>query len=213
VDGERGGTWIGVNDQGVAACVVNRYPEPAPAPGRISRGLLLASLLDVRTCREALRRIEAANLDRYAPCHIACFEPGAPVLIVTLDGRGADLATWARPGLVLVSSATDQAAAEAARRVLFDTVAGGRGLDAEALDRLHGSHLPDRGPLSVCMHREDAETVSSTRIVVRGDAAELRYTPGPPCLGQPAVSGRLPLRRHDGAATGRGADNRLSATG
>ena len=62
------------------------------------------------------------------------------------------------------------------------------------LQRLHRSHGPERGPYSVCMHREDAATVSYTEITVSRKAATLRYTPGAPCCTAPRPALRLPLQ-------------------
>ena len=41
-----GGTWLGVNDWGVAAAVLNRHGSLGPAPGRRSRGELVLEALD-----------------------------------------------------------------------------------------------------------------------------------------------------------------------
>ena len=41
-----GGSWLGVNDWGVAAAVLNRHGSLGPAPGRRSRGELVLEALD-----------------------------------------------------------------------------------------------------------------------------------------------------------------------
>src|ERR1700751_3950190 len=41
-----GGSWLGVNDWGVAAAVLNRGGSLGPAPGRRSRGELVLEALD-----------------------------------------------------------------------------------------------------------------------------------------------------------------------
>lgn len=41
-----GGTWLGLNDYGVVACVLNRANSLGPAPGRRSRGELVLEALD-----------------------------------------------------------------------------------------------------------------------------------------------------------------------
>ena len=47
--------------------------------------------------------------------------------------------------------------------------------------RLHSSHDPEPGAYSVCMHRDDAVTVSMTLVEVSGDTATMRYHDGSPC--------------------------------
>jgi len=49
------------------------------------------------------------------------------------------------------------------------------------LRRLHRSHLPERGPFSICMHRSDAATVSYTEVAVSDRHATMRYKAGPSC--------------------------------
>jgi hypothetical protein len=49
------------------------------------------------------------------------------------------------------------------------------------LRRLHRSHLPQTGPFSTCMHRNDAATVSYTEIVVSDQHALMRYGNAAPC--------------------------------
>jgi hypothetical protein len=63
----------------------------------------------------------------------------------------------------------------------------------EWLRRLQRAHGPERGPYSICMHREDATTVSYTEVVVSHTTATLRYTPGAPCCTAPRPALRLAL--------------------
>lgn len=46
LDLEAGGSWLGVNDHGVAAAVLNRRHSLGPAPGKRSRGELVLDALD-----------------------------------------------------------------------------------------------------------------------------------------------------------------------
>ncbi len=41
-----GGTWMGLNDSGVVACILNRHGSLGPAPGKRSRGELVLEALD-----------------------------------------------------------------------------------------------------------------------------------------------------------------------
>ncbi len=58
-----GGTWMGLNDYGVTACVLNRRGTLGPAPGLRSRGELPLEALDhadAETAAEALSHIDSA---------------------------------------------------------------------------------------------------------------------------------------------------------
>jgi hypothetical protein len=58
-----GGSWLGLNDEGVVACVMNRMNTLGPAPGRRSRGELVLEALDhadATAAAEALRELDPA---------------------------------------------------------------------------------------------------------------------------------------------------------
>src|SRR5882724_8716006 len=48
IDGDLGGSWIGVNEFGLSLCLLNRYQdgEQSATESKKSRGLLLAGLMD-----------------------------------------------------------------------------------------------------------------------------------------------------------------------
>ena len=63
LDVAAGGTWLGVNDDGLVAAVLNRRGTLGPEPGKRSRGELVLEALDhaeARAAAEALRAIEPA---------------------------------------------------------------------------------------------------------------------------------------------------------
>jgi hypothetical protein len=62
------------------------------------------------------------------------------------------------------------------------------------LRRLHCSHQPERGAFSVCMHRDDAETVSYTEIIAGQDGARMRHAAGALCKERPGAPSFLSLR-------------------
>ena len=57
------------------------------------------------------------------------------------------------------------------------------GIDDRALRHhaFHSSHEPQCGATSVCMHREDARTVSLSEITSSRGQVQFRYFDGPPC--------------------------------
>ena len=58
-----GGSWLGINDHGVVAGILNRHGSLGPAPGQRSRGELVLEALDhadARAAAEALVHIEPA---------------------------------------------------------------------------------------------------------------------------------------------------------
>jgi hypothetical protein len=190
LDGDFGGSWIAANEHGLTLAVENGYTDlddvaHEPASGFESRGLLLISLVDARDSDEALRRIEAQDLHRFRS-----------FLLTIFDARGtATLASWlsgtrnveTSPSMPLVSSSFETLDVRRSRQELFrrmvERPAGAA--RAELHRAYHESHLPERGPRSVCMHRPEAETVSFSHVEVDAREVRFHYAPHSPCRGRP----------------------------
>jgi len=203
LDGQSHGTWIGANDRGVTLAILNRWHEsPMRADGEwISRGLLVTSLLEETSKDNVERRLRDQPLGLYQPFTLAAFEVGRGVRLFAWNGKDLALSEVVATGLVLTSSGFDQEQATRDRGALFQ-----RWQDfdphpthptdptPESFERIHASHIPEKGPLSICMHRPEAGTVSFTRIDVRPASIDVAYVPGPPGETKERIS--RPLQRH-----------------
>jgi hypothetical protein len=184
-DGDHGGAWLGVNQFGLTLNLLNRYDDLQPGGGRDyrSRGLLLNSLLDCQSLAEFAARIVRAQLARYRPFTLLALLPGEPAMLAHWDGRLRSIEHFAEAARPLVSSAYRPLAVAAARRQLFWRMAAAAGrLTPELCHDFHHSHAPERGPLSVCMHRADAATVSFSHIKVTERMIEFAYRGQAPCV-------------------------------
>lgn len=205
-DGDAGGTWVGVDERGLALTVLNGDgPAAAPAPADpVSRGLLVLELLERRTPREVLDELQrraAAGALRFKPFKLLAVAPGegvAPARLWRGDWDGARLQVSEHDGPQCVTSSGVQPAevqhrrgAEFARlvervRPSLRANASEEEVDAlvAAVHALHASHeagAPGGDAYSVCMHRAEARTVSSTVIVAGCEAVEMNYLAGWPC--------------------------------
>ena len=70
-DLEAGGTWLGRNDSGVVAGVLNRPGALGPAAGRRSRGELVLEALDHADARTAARALADLDGRAYRPFNLA----------------------------------------------------------------------------------------------------------------------------------------------
>jgi hypothetical protein len=194
-DPEGGGTWLGVNEHGVTTCLLNRF-DSAP-PGLTSRGLLVASLLDCTGPGEVRARIAGAALGRYAPFTMVTCAPGLPAQILGWSGEVLTTETVEPSGLVLTSSSVSPGQVRRVREVAF------READhrPESLATLHRSHTPSPSAFSICMHREDAETVSLCRVDVDPQRVRLEYLAGSPCRLPPSTVLALPRAGRTAAIT------------
>ena len=62
-----GGTWSGVNDEGVVACILNRENTLGPLKGKRSRGELVLEALDHADARDAARALAELDTGAYRP--------------------------------------------------------------------------------------------------------------------------------------------------
>lgn len=193
-DGDQLGTWIGANELGVTLGLLNRFEEsPARSTGGAfrSRGLLVTSLLDVGDQHGLEHRLRDSDLSIYQPFTLASFASGEAARLFAWNGAQLDRRDITGSGLVLTSSGYDQVEASRIRGALFEEAEGLGRSSAEVFEALHRSHLPERGPVSICMHREEAATVSYTRVAVRPGSVEMTYVPGPPGETTESVVARL----------------------
>jgi hypothetical protein len=188
-DADGGGTWVGVNTAGMVATLLNNYPADAArqAPADpLSRGVLVPrvlALLNWDQVYESSLRWE--DVERFRPFELvvanAALDTTASGLRMMWDG--AELRMWGVDfPSALTSSGVDAVAVEASRRgALASLLESGADWSRERVDAVFGGHVPERGASSVCMHRDDASTVSHTRIEVTPSHVALTYYDGPLC--------------------------------
>jgi hypothetical protein len=171
-DADAGGTWIAVNQRGMSLALLNYY-SAEHQPGRQSRGLLIPQLI-------AYTASEVGNVLAQLP-----LTDFAPFSLVLAGGRKFEVARW--DGKTLASfrpvapPVTSSSVAENQAGLSRSATYASFSHDEQGHLAFHRSHLPERGPLSPCMHRADARTVSFTVISVAPDRVEMVYADGPPC--------------------------------
>ena len=177
VDGDFGGTWIGTNEFGVSACLLNGAAAAIlPTEPLRSRGLLLLDLLPLPSLAAMWDRIGQTDVSACAPFTLAAIEPGHPTAVLEWDCLRKHSRSEPADRGMLTSSSFDSEGVRQARLEEYGRVCNGDGL----FD-FHRSHRPTRSAYSTCMHRADAKTVSFSRIRVLHGETEFSYTPGAPC--------------------------------
>ena len=165
-----GGTWIGINDAGLAAALLNRNINAAqPGDDRPlrSRGLIIPRLLDASATAEAVDMAAELNPALFKPFRLLVLQRMTAALL-TSDGLTLSLETpsLSQP-LMLTSSSLGDALVEPPRRRLFEQLMmknDSGWLRAQA--DFHDHQWPLRPDLSVRMQRPDARTVSRTVVNV-----------------------------------------------
>jgi hypothetical protein len=80
-DQEAGGTWLGVNDQGVAAAILNRVGSLGPADDKKSRGILPLLALDQNNANEAAQAVCALDGSDFRPFNMVIADAGGAIWI------------------------------------------------------------------------------------------------------------------------------------
>lgn len=188
IDGNFGGTWIGVNDRGLTLCLLNASPADG-ASGRISRGLLVLELLASASPESVLYTLKHTNLEDYSAFTLVVVASRMPVMSTHWDQSSKPLPITHESAHGVISSSSFEPDGVIKRRVDLYTRTARRGA------AYHASHENGPGASSVCMHREDAETVSFTRVSVTTHNVSLAYSPQAPCRGIRPATLSLPLHR------------------
>lgn len=191
-----GGTWIGVNENGLAAALVNWYARTHGA-GRRSRGEIIPLVLGAADLGEADCLMRTISTSAFNPFRLLLFSAHEKRAAMwnCADGVLERIAvSWTRAHWF--SSGYDEVSASAVRgHTILQAAAEADAGSIDWVRRLHRSHTPDRGPFSLCMHREDACTVSYTEVHAAPGSTGCRYSAGSPCCRAETVSAELVAAR------------------
>lgn len=196
LDGDHGGSWITVNHFGLTLCLLNRFDD---SPGGIigeytSRGLLLPELIDCSSLKMVSKRMDDAKCFRFRPFTLVALVTGQPAMVIDWTGSETITKSEAENLIPITSSSLQEGNVVLERKGQFEEMVLERSrVDDDLLFEFHRSHLPERGPASVCMHRPDARTVSMSTVTVTQKVIEFVYHPNSPC--RQAMADRLQLER------------------
>jgi len=173
IDAERGGTWLAANEKGLAVGLLNHYrvpwddSVPASSRGQLVRKLAEAPALDALP--EWIRRETAGRL---CPPFTLLAWQGERVQKFHWDTRRL---TRGRLDLPFITSSSWQSSrVEKWRRNLFieKVLQGGW-----AREKFHRLVVPGQEASSVCMTRDNAQTVSLTICRIAPGLVKMEYFP------------------------------------
>ena len=102
LDQQAGGSWLGINDQGLVAGIMNRPQSLGPAAGKRSRGELVLEALDHADAREAAAALAELDPEAYRPFNLILADNTA-AFWVRHAGAGIDAAAIPR-GLSMLTA-------------------------------------------------------------------------------------------------------------
>jgi uncharacterized protein with NRDE domain len=186
-----GGTWLGINAQGLVVGLTNHWTGKAADPNRSSRGELVRSLLrmdSAESCRMLLRQRDPRQTN---PCMVLCAEIGGEAFWAASE-RGLHPQPIGDDIFALGNRLPIDGKAQKIERAreLFRAAVSSRVDDSveswvRALQSPLAHHSGDRGPAeSICVHTDRGfGTVSSTILLLEPELGDsvLWHAAGPPC--------------------------------
>jgi len=177
VDPDGGGSWIGVNDVGLAIVLINRSAG-GRSKGAESRGLIVTPLLGESSLEGCASAAETLDSGGYQPFRLLAVQSGGALVADAEGGRVCLHAFDLSQPRMLTSSSVDAAATAAFRGEQFRTIVlAARGDRAAAQQQFHCQQDPERSSVSVLMSRAEARTVSRTTVDLGPRAAYFLYEP------------------------------------
>jgi hypothetical protein len=175
-DPEGGGTWLAASLRGFAVALLNRYPDtfPGAATPVRSRGLLVTELAMKADPAAAAGALRATGAAPYRPFYL---------LILGTDGDrgfvwdGDGLEARQIPGCFLTTSSFEPERIAALRHRAWEAAGPELRGDPEAAARLMRETRPEDPAAGLTMDRDDARTVSQTRLILEPGHLKMSYAP------------------------------------
>lgn len=180
-DADAGGTWIAVNQFGVTVCLLNHYQFEQIETYKkwTSRGEMVRRFAVTTSLAEAQALFDSLDLDEYRAFRMFIIDHKSGNRLCVWDGHSArverDVSTPKS------SSSVDAKHVKSVRKNLFANLNLASSKSSKDYIDYHASHLPARSKESVCMHRDDANTVSLSHVSVSSQGISFRYADGSPC--------------------------------
>ncbi len=180
IDPQGGGSWLTVNTSGLTLALLNFYQGRLPKGKLTSRGRLIVSLAAMLHVEAIIEALNAMELTQYAPFSLLVFSAsGLSVDLIRWTGKKMERLEQQSP---LISSAFKYGEVAAERMNCYRKFFPTDSIEENNFIEFHRSHQPSASAYSVCMHRDDAQTMSFSQIKVDGDSVEFNYHDGPPCI-------------------------------
>ncbi|MBF4256348.1 hypothetical protein EAY27_06830 [Vibrio anguillarum] len=187
IDPAGGGSWISLNECGLALCLLNNYqgkiPQGVDAERLVSRGQLLKHLSSQVSVEKVIQAFTQLNLQQFAPFTLLAFDPNLTdvqgnVMALAWNGEQSQIAVTQSP---LFSSSVDLEQVQHYRSQLYQALIAKENSVQQRL-KFHAHHHVAHPHWAPCMHRQDAHTVSFTYLRVTQQQQYMTYISGSPCL-------------------------------
>lgn len=188
LDAQAGGTWLGINAQGLFVALTNRRTQQAhPSPR--SRGLLVKDLLAAcHSAEHAADALRALSGERYNPFNVLAADARRAFVAMHRGARAGGVRVYeSAPGAHVIGNADPDARDHPKTARILRRAEQIAAADAEAapaaLAELCRSHEGGDPLEAVCIHAEGYGTRSSTLLCLARQHEESRFlfASGAPC--------------------------------
>ncbi|HKI44549.1 MAG TPA: NRDE family protein [Balneolales bacterium] len=185
IDGDKGGTWIGVNQHGLSLCIMNWHSVKQPIGDSnefISRGWIIPNLMDSINLEDCDHQLKQLSLDKTKPFRLLGIQP-SPLAAKEWSWDMHELHVRNLPVKqnIWTSSGWKPDHVHNTRKRVFDKFWHHHDLiDVGNIQTLHATQLPEPGPLAISMSHPKAMTVSNTIIELTPTETIMHYLDGFP---------------------------------
>lgn len=180
-----GGTWMGVNSEGVFVGLTNRPVAEKPVGVR-SRGLLVLDTLRAPSAAFVADEADRQRSTRYAPFNLLATD-GRESWLIRRTAKGEQTRHALEPGVhVICNGDPDDLSSIKVRRIKGLLAELDLGVTPQSLVsqlfRVLGAHLAGSNPLeNPCVHTADSGTRSSSVLMLGASERSYWYADGAPC--------------------------------
>ena len=179
IDPASGGTWIGVNEAGIALVLLNRNPRrrrQSATPLR-SRGTIIPPLLRLTALEDVLARAAALPGNRYEAFTLIALQGSRIGVIRNTNGHMRRRHLHVNRPLVFTSSSLGDHLVLTPRHALFERMVLDSRSPLRGQAAFHRHGWKTRPEISVRMQRADASTVSRTVLDIGHARVRMHYAP------------------------------------
>ena len=171
-DLQAGGTWIGANENGVVACLLNRY-DTAPA-GRVSRGRVVVEAIKGVSFKGACDALGALDHRAFSPFTCIVIDRGGAARF-DWTGSSFERTELPRTDVMATSSSWQFDDVKRRREAHFRKVWASSAIADDRVAAFHGTQESAHDAWAPMMQRPQSHTKSITQVAISEGDVEMRY--------------------------------------
>lgn len=180
VDGEKGGTWVGILENCLMACLLNGAFEPytPQPPYRKSRGLIIPELFKYGDPESFLQNTDFTGIEPFTLLMMPNAHSGQQICELRWDGRQKHVQYLApnKPHIWASSPLNPEALLEKKTGWFQEWLEKNNSPDMQALKAFHHKTDPDQPAEGILMKTDhQVQTVSVTLVERKNDEAKMVY--------------------------------------